>query len=95
MVGFVLAKKISDELEEEAKLQMERDETLGEMIALRIAIEEKRKREYEENVKKELLEKDFLFAEQLLAQERELLRQQDSAAKEVCSQQNLRECSLC
>ena len=83
MVGFVLAKKISDELEEEAKLQMERDETLGEMIALRIAIEEKRKREYEENVKKELLEKDFLFAEQLLAQERELLRQQDSAAKEV------------
>ena len=82
-LDFYLAEKLSDMLEAEVERKIEEDNNLGKMEALRIAIEEKRQRDYQIQMRKDQEEQDRSYARSLLSYEEELIKQrEDLCAKD-------------
>eukprot|EP01041_Mallomonas_annulata_P007816 gene7816-15983_t len=68
---YALADKLTRNFEDEVKAQMAEDESMGEMEAMRIAIEERRCALYEENYRLQQEEKDAEYVQLMLSEEAE------------------------
>ena len=77
-----MAKELSQKFEHDIAKKMKDEENMSEMEAIRIAIEERRKVEYQEKLRKETEEKDLEFAKFLLCDEEEKELQSKQASYE-------------